>query len=68
VQSLQSFATQMGPKTGSSEFFFTSGSTSPAFAALVNGGASHVVELDDLNNAGMIHPVYPSDQIDGRRQ
>jgi aconitate decarboxylase len=57
VQSLLSFAQQMGPKSGTSEYFFRQGTTSAAFAALVNGAASHVVELDDLNNAGMIHPV-----------
>lgn len=59
IQSLLSFAKQMGPTDGSSEYFFAREKTSAAFAALVNGGASHVVELDDLNNAGMIHPVYP---------
>jgi aconitate decarboxylase len=59
IQSLLSFAQQMGPTAnGSSEYFFSREKTSAAFAALVNGGASHVVELDDLNNAGMIHPVY----------
>jgi 2-methylcitrate dehydratase PrpD len=47
----------MGPKSGTSEYFFRQGTTSAAFAALVNGAASHVVELDDLNNAGIIHPV-----------
>ena len=62
VQSLLSFAKQMGPNDGNCEYIFTGGKTSAAFAALVNGAASHVVELDDLNNAGMIHPVT---QIEG---
>ena len=57
VQSLLSFTKQMGPRDGKCEYLFTGGTTSAAFAALVNGAASHVVELDDLNNAGMIHPV-----------
>jgi aconitate decarboxylase len=58
VQAMISFASQMGPKDGSCEYFFAPEKrTSAAFAALVNGAASHVVELDDLNNAGMIHPV-----------
>jgi len=60
VQSLLQFSRKMGPGDGKCEFFFTrEGKTSAAFAALVNGAASHVVELDDLNNAGMIHPVSP---------
>jgi len=57
VQSLLSFAKQMGPSNGNCEYIFTDGTTSAAFAAPVNGAACHVVELDDLNNAGMIHPV-----------
>ena len=57
VQSLLSFAKQMGPSNGKCEYIFTDGTTSAAFAALVHGAACHVVELDDLNNAGMIHPV-----------
>ena len=61
VQSFLSFAQQMGPKDGKCEYFFApEKTTSAAFAALVNGAACHVVELDDLNNAGMIHPVCPS--------
>jgi 2-methylcitrate dehydratase PrpD len=58
VQSFLSFAQQMGPKDGKCQYFFDhEKTTSAAFAALVNGAACHVVELDDLNNAGMIHPV-----------
>ena len=58
VLSLLSFAAHMGPQEGKCEYFFNPEKrTSAAFAALVNGAASHVVELDDLNNAGMIHPV-----------
>ena len=47
----------MGPSNGKCEYIFTDRTTSAAFGALVNGAACHVVELDDLNNAGMIHPV-----------
>jgi 2-methylcitrate dehydratase PrpD len=69
VQSLLSFAKQMGPSNGKCEYIFTDGKTSAAFAALVNGAASHVVELDDLNNAGMIHPVEQLGScIDTRQQ
>jgi hypothetical protein len=63
VKALMSFAKQMGPSDGSSEFWFTNASrTSAAFAVLVNGAASHVVEQDDLNNLGMIHSVYFTDE------
>ena len=58
VQSLLSFAEKMGPEKGKCTLFFDrKRRTSAAFAALVNGASTHVVELDDLNNAGMIHPV-----------
>jgi MmgE/PrpD N-terminal domain len=69
VRSLLSFAEKMGPKDGSCEYFFDpERRTSAAFAALVNGAACHVVELDDLNNAGMIHPVHHLSLITNRRQ
>ena len=59
VKAMMSFAKQMGPNDGSCEYWFTNASrTSAAFAALVNGAASHVVEQDDLNNLGMIHSVF----------
>jgi len=61
VQSLLSFSEKMGPESGKCTFFFDrKRTTSAAFAALVNGASTHVVELDDLNNAGMIHPVTPT--------
>ena len=34
----------------------TAAKTSPEFAALANGAASHSVELDDTHQAGSIHP------------
>lgn len=65
VQSFLSFAKQMGPEDGKCEYFFDPEKrTSAAFAALVNGAACHVVELDDLNNAGMIHPVFRPSMIE----
>lgn len=33
--------------------------TSAFLAALVNGGASHVVEMDDLHKASIVHPAAP---------
>lgn len=59
VVAMTRFAVQMGPSSGKSELVdgdlkFT---TSPAFAALVNGASSHVVEQDDLHNSSIMHPV-----------
>jgi 2-methylcitrate dehydratase PrpD len=63
VQALERFAETMGPGDGSSEIFVSRRRTSPLFAALVNGAASHVVEQDDLHNASVFHPatvVFPA--------
>lgn len=59
VKAMARFAVQMGPSNGNSELIdgslnFT---TSPAFASLVNGASSHVVEQDDLHNRSIMHPV-----------
>lgn len=59
VAAIARFAAQMGPTSGKSELVdgtlkFT---TSPAFASLVNGASSHVVEQDDLHNRSIMHPV-----------
>lgn len=59
VVAMSNFAVQMGPSNGKSELVdgdlkFT---TSPAFASLVNGASSHVVEQDDLHNSSIMHPV-----------
>lgn len=59
VAAIAQFAKQMGPSNGKSELIdgslkFTS---SPAFASLVNGASSHVVEQDDLHNRSIMHPV-----------
>ena len=63
VEILENFATAMGPITGSSQILTSRLKTSPFFAALVNGAASHVVELDDVHNAALFHPgiiVFPA--------
>ncbi|KAH8688730.1 hypothetical protein BGW36DRAFT_421120 [Talaromyces proteolyticus] len=65
VSAIAKYAVQMGPTTGKSEFIDGSLGllTSPAFAALVNGAASHVVEQDDLHNRSMMHPatvIFPA--------
>ena len=49
--------------SGSAELLTTRTTTSPFFAALVNGAASHVVEQDDLHNSSVFHPgtvVFPA--------
>jgi 2-methylcitrate dehydratase PrpD len=49
---------KMGPASGPCEVIpFPEMKTSPAFAALVNGACSHVVEQDDLHNYSIMHPV-----------
>jgi 2-methylcitrate dehydratase PrpD len=63
VQVLEQFAARMGPEGGLSEVLTTRGRTSPYFAALVNGAASHVVEQDDVHNGAVFHPgavVFPA--------
>jgi 2-methylcitrate dehydratase PrpD len=63
VQVMEQFAAQMGPAQGPSEILTSRTRTSPFFAALVNGAASHVVEQDDLHNSSVMHPgtvVFPA--------
>ncbi len=62
VHALERFAAQMGPADGPSELLTSRRRTSPLFAALVNGAASHVVEQDDVHNGSVFHPgavVFP---------
>lgn len=63
VETLAKFAAVMGPGTGNSEVLISRSKTSPFFAALVNGAASHFVEQDDLHNSSVLHPgtvVFPA--------
>jgi 2-methylcitrate dehydratase PrpD len=63
VRALESFARKMGPDHGPSEVLVSRRRTSPLFAALVNGAASHVVEQDDVHNGAVFHPatvVFPA--------
>jgi 2-methylcitrate dehydratase PrpD len=63
VRILERFASDMGPSEGPSEILISRRRTTPVFAALVNGAASHVVEQDDLHNASVFHPatvVFPA--------
>jgi 2-methylcitrate dehydratase PrpD len=63
VKLMERFALDMGPKDGPSELLTSRKHTSPWFAALVNGAASHFVEQDDLHNSSVLHPgtvVFPA--------
>jgi 2-methylcitrate dehydratase PrpD len=63
VVALERFAVEMGPSSGPSEIVPSGGGTSPLFAALINGAASHVAEQDDVHNGSVFHPgtvVFPA--------
>jgi 2-methylcitrate dehydratase PrpD len=63
VRALEAFARKMGPPGGPSEVLPSRSSTTPFFAALVNGASSHVVEQDDVHNGSVFHPatvVFPA--------
>ena len=62
VETIESFARQMGPATGMAEVLISRRGTTPLFAAMVNAAASHVAEQDDLHNGSVFHPgtvVFP---------
>jgi 2-methylcitrate dehydratase PrpD len=63
IGALENFSYMMGPAEGPSEILVSRRRSSPFFAALVNGAASHVVEQDDVHNGAMFHPgtvVFPA--------
>ncbi len=63
VVALEQFAAEMGPRDGPSEIIPGDRNTSPLFAALINGAASHVAEQDDVHNGAVFHPgtvVFPA--------
>lgn len=53
VQMIHDFAVEMGGEPQAT--LVTGGKTSVAQAALVNGAASHIVELDDIHKGSIIH-------------
>jgi len=60
---MEQFAGEMGPVEGVSEILVSGKRTSPFFAALINGAASHFVEQNDLHNSSVLHPgtvVFPA--------
>jgi len=67
IKVLERFAVTMGPASadtpGAAQVLTNRTFSSPLFDALVNGGASHVVEQDDLHNSSVLHPatvVFPA--------
>ena len=63
VETIEWFAQQMGPATGSSEVLISRRLTTPLFAAMVNAASSHFAEQDDVHNASVFHPatiVFPA--------
>ncbi|HLQ84817.1 MAG TPA: MmgE/PrpD family protein, partial [Salinisphaeraceae bacterium] len=56
VQTIAGFARAMGPPDGPAENLVSRSGTSPLFAAMVNAGAAHMVELDDVHNGSVFHP------------
>ena len=63
IEAITAFADDMGPASGRSEVLLSAKTTSPYFAALVNGAASHFAEQDDLHNSSVLHPatvVFPA--------
>ncbi|MFJ2972070.1 MULTISPECIES: MmgE/PrpD family protein [Pseudomonas] len=57
VPLFERYAERMGPPAGKARLMSTGRGTSPYFAALVNGAASHLVEQDDLHNSSVLHPA-----------
>jgi 2-methylcitrate dehydratase PrpD len=63
IVALEKFADAMGPADGRTEILVSRKLTSPLFAALVNGAASHISEQDDVHNGSVFHPaavVFPA--------
>jgi 2-methylcitrate dehydratase PrpD len=62
VEIVERFSREMGPSSGASEVLISRRQTSPLFAAMVNGAASHFAEQDDVHNGSVFHPaavVFP---------
>jgi 2-methylcitrate dehydratase PrpD len=62
VEAIERVARQMGPADGPAEVLISRRQTSPLFAAMVNAGASHFAEQDDVHNGSVFHPgavVFP---------
>jgi 2-methylcitrate dehydratase PrpD len=63
IRILEQFCSTMGPDRGPCQILVSRAQTSALFAALVNGAASHIVEMDDIHNGAVLHPgtvVFPA--------
>lgn len=63
IEAIAAFARTMGPASGPCEILADRSSSSPLFAALVNGASSHIAEQDDVHNGSVFHPaavVFPA--------
>ncbi len=63
VQAIEAFAVEQGPSSGRAEVLISRRMSSPLFAALVNGAASHYAEQDDVHNGSVFHPaavIFPA--------
>lgn len=63
ISILEKFADTMGPEEGPSEILTNRKTSSPFFACMVNAGASHISEQDDVHNGSVFHPatiVFPA--------
>src|SRR6478672_5814533 len=56
VQTIASFARQMGPADGPCEILISRTRSTPLFAAMVNAASSHFAEQDDVHNGAVFHP------------
>lgn len=59
----EKYADRMGPANGPCSILVSRKTTSPYFAAMINGASSHLVEQDDLHNSSVLHPatvVFPA--------
>ncbi|MHB2265792.1 MmgE/PrpD family protein [Aliihoeflea sp. PC F10.4] len=62
VETIAAFARAMGSVDGPCEILLDRSGSTPYFAAMVNGAASHVAEQDDVHNGSVFHPaavVFP---------
>jgi 2-methylcitrate dehydratase PrpD len=57
VETIARLAQAMGPADGPSEVLISRTRSSPLFAAMVNGAASHFAEQDDVHNGSVFHPA-----------
>ena len=62
VETISAYARTMGPADGPAELMISRKRSTPMFAAMVNAGASHFAEQDDVHNGSVFHPaavVFP---------